>query len=412
MSKSGKNVLLAASLLFLYAESQCNDSAKNESEHTNTVNNAEKIDEPNKKEIYNDILSLNSNAEIEEKLESKNEKEVLEEVLEESIKQERKALVVADVSAPSYDRVIPIKGWNRYSGDSAKSVKQWVRWWKYLGMKQPVVMSWIDGLVLRVYPGNEVFRSLFVNGIYDPNNVVIVNSMLSKGSVFIDVGANMGYFSLLASNVVGKSGSIIAIEPSSRDYARLVDNVKINGLSDIILTYRFAVSDNKGSAKLGVACEERSALNTLGSEFSFKGVERVVTEDVRTISIDELVSTFKLARVDFLKLDIEGSELKALEGSINTIEKFRPAIMLGVNENALKANGADHKEIQQMLKKIRYRAYRVIESPTFALELITDLEKARREKVVFCLHESVVPPALPQPENKSFIDSVKDFFLR
>lgn len=436
MFQSSRNVLLIAGLLFSCAQLQCSNHVKNESElkHTNFANGTETKQEANEKEIYNDILALNSNGETEEILEKPATKDAADNienqleknaeletisavdknesaVLDKHLKEEQKVHVIAEVSAPSYNKLIPIKGWDRYSGDSARSIKQWGRWWQYLRMKEPVVMSWVDGFILRIYPGNEVFRSLFVRGIYDPNIVVVINSLLSKGSVFIDVGANMGYFSLLASSVVGKFGHIIAIEPSSRDYARLVDNVKINNLTNIISTYHIAISDVSGSAKLAVACEERSALNTLGSEFSFKGVDKVETENVKVVSIDELVSDINLTRVDVLKLDIEGSELKALQGARNVIEKFRPAIMLGVNVNSLKACGTDHKEIQQILREIRYRAYKIVESPTFALELIPDLEK-ERAKVVFCLHESVIPPVLPQPENKSIADCIEDFFLR
>ncbi len=436
MFQSSRNVLLIAGLLLSCMQLQCSAYVKNESEpqHTNSVNDTEAKQEANEKEIYNDILALNSNVETEELLEKPVTKDTADNIenqleknaelekisavdendsamLDKHLKEEQKVHIIAEVSAPSYNKLIPIKGWDGYSGDSARSVKQWGRWWQYLRMKEPVVMSWIDGLVLRIYPGNEVFRSLFVRGIYDPNIVVVINTLLSKGSVFIDVGANMGYFSLLASSVVDKFGHIIAIEPSSRDYARLVDNVKINNLTNIISTYHIAISDVSGSAKLAVACEERSALNTLGSEFSFKGVDKLEIENVRVLSIDELVSDTKLTRVDVLKLDIEGSELKALQGARNVIEKFRPAIMLGVNENSLKACGTDHKEIQQILKEMRYRAYKLVESPTFALELIPDLEK-ERAKVVFCLHESVIPPVLPQPENKSIADCVEDFFLR
>lgn len=414
MFQFNSSICLVVSL-FLCAQSQCID--KDNSEHDVASPNVEheKASEgrrSNEKDIYDDILTLGSESKKNNIDASENDRNSESAISgTHGVRGSQKVHVTPNVPAPSYSKLVPIKGWDRYSGDSAKTVKQWGRWWQYLRMKEPAVMSWLDGLVIRIYPGNEVFRALFVGGIYDPNIVVIINSLLSKGSVFIDVGANIGYFSLLASKAVGKDGYIVAVEPSSRDYSRLVDNVKINNLTNIIATQCLAISNVSGSAKLAIACEERSALNTLGSEFSFKGIDKVKTEDVKMISIDELVSDMKLNRVDVLKLDIEGSELKALIGAKNVIEKFRPAIMLGVNENSLKACGTDHKEIQQILKKMRYRAYRVVDYPTFSLELIPDLEK-EHAKIIFCLHESVIPPTLPQPEDKSIIGCVEDFFLR
>ncbi len=312
--------------------------------------------------------------------------------------------------APAYDQLVPVEGWDRYSGDSARTIKGWCRWWKYLRMKQPVVMNWLNGLKLRVYPGNEVFRALFVRGIYDPNLIVTVNTLLHKGGTFIDVGSNMGYFSLLASKVVGENGRILAVEPSSRDFTRLVDNININHIENIT-PYRLAISDKNGKTKLSVACEERSSLNTLGTSFGFKGIEKVAVEDVDTTTIDELVKKERITSVDVLKVDIEGSEMVALRGARDTIEKFRPVILLGTNEGALSACGVDIKELKNLLKELRYKSYVLAFSPKFALVPFDNIENPH-VKVVFCMHESVLPPELPQPEAKSIFDSVKEFFTR
>ena len=320
--------------------------------------------------------------------------------------------ITIDVEAPAYNHLVPVSGWNRYSGDSAGSLKEWGRWWKYLRMKTPVVMKWLDDFVVRIYPDNEIFRALFVKGIYDPNSMVIINSLLPKDGVFIDVGASFGYFSIVATKAVGPNGRVIAIEPSSRDYNRLVDNVRINNLENIISTYRLAISDSSGTALLSIATEERSALNTLGKQFSFSGVDEIAKENVDTIALDDFVVANQINHVDVLKLDIEGSELKALHGAKKTIAKYHPAIMLGVNTNALKASGTDHDEIQKTLSELGYRAYKIIDDgEILGLELIPDLTK-EPAKIVFCLHETVLPPVPPQPEHKSFFQRITDFFTR
>lgn len=316
-----------------------------------------------------------------------------------------------DCESPSYNKLIPIAGWNRYSGDSASTLKEWNRWWQYLRMKTPVVMKWLDDLVVRIYPGNEIYRAIFVKGIYDPNSIVVVNSFLPTGGVFIDVGASFGHFALPAAKQVGPNGRIIAIEPSSRDYNRLIDNVKINNLWNVISSYRLAISNATGTAILNVATEERSALNTLGSEFSFKGVDRVAREEVDTISLDDFVVANQIKRVDVIKLDIEGSELKALQGARDVIAKSHPMIMLGVNSNALRASGTDHDEIQKILNELNYKAYKIVEEPVFALQEIPDLTK-EPAKIVFCLPANVTPPALPQPAPCSVVSCIGDFFTR
>ncbi|GHU18579.1 hypothetical protein FACS189472_07110 [Alphaproteobacteria bacterium] len=322
--------------------------------------------------------------------------------------------------APKFDKLVPVSGWDRYSCDSASTVSQWFRWWKYLRFEKPVYMSWINGLVLKLYPKNEICRALFVRGVYNPNQLVVINSLLPKGGVMVDAGCNIGYSLLLASATVGKSGHIFALEPSKRDFDRLLENVKLNRADDVISVYRYAVLDKKGSANLMVAYEERSSLNTLGTEFSVKGVENLAPETVETTSIDDFVFEKKINKVDLLELDIKGSEYLALKGSVKTIERDHPAIVLGINESALKSCGTKMKvkdpetgkeeeivdshisDIKKLLKDLKYRAYKIVEFPAFALEEVRDIEK-EHEKVVYCLHESLDPPALPQPEKKSML---------
>ncbi|MDR2681742.1 MAG: FkbM family methyltransferase [Holosporaceae bacterium] len=312
-------------------------------------------------------------------------------------------------AAPLYNKLIPVSGWDRYSCDSATTVSQWLRWWKYLRLHKPLLMSWIEGSIIKIYPHNEVCRALFVKGIYGPNQTVVVNTLLQKGSIFIDAGANAGYATLLASQVVGKEGRIIALEPCQRDFERLVENIKINKLEGIILAYRYAVSQKKGRTNLLVADEETSSLNTLGIEFSMKGVAKDHTEGVDTISIDELVAEEKITGVDVLNLDIEGSEFEALQGARKTIEKYRPALVVGLNSNALKASGSDQEAIGNLLKELKYRAYKIVESPAFALQEVENVG-TERANVIFCLHESVEPPQLPQPEEIGIWNSILRFF--
>ena len=312
--------------------------------------------------------------------------------------------------APNYDKVVPIPGWTRQSGDSATTIKEWKRWWSYLNRKTPFIMDWINNLKLRIYPGNEVFRSLFVRGIYDPNLVVVLNALLPRDGVLIDVGSNMGYCSLLASTVVGEDGKVFAIEPSERDFVRLLDNVNINGLKNVS-TYRLIISDKEGEETISIASEERSALNTTGVEFSYKGIEKLRAETVRATTIDRFIESENVGKIDVLKLDIEGSESRALKGARNAIEKFRPAIILGLNETSLQANNSSIDEVNKLLKELRYKAYDISSDGRFQLAEITDIKKAKN-KVIVCLHESFIPPVLPQPISKDWSKVVHDFFTR
>lgn len=333
-------------------------------------------------------------------------------VAEDPINSETESVSQEDelVEAPAYDKLVPVNGWNRYSGDTAFSINEWKRWWQYISLKKPVVMKWVDGLRLRIYPKNEVFRSIFVRGIYDPNLVVVIKALLPAKGVFFDVGSNMGYCSLLMDKVVGEDGKVFAIEPSERDFLRLVDNVNLNRL-DNVNVYRLAISDKIGKVTISIAPEERSALNTLGTEFSNRGIEKVQTEEVDSTTLDAFVEKEDLSRIDVIKMDIEGSELKALNGARNTIEEYRPALIVGVNKSSLKASDASIEEIEKTLRELRYKMYCLRETPFLAFKEIDDLSQVKGNWII-CLHESFVPPSLPQPKKEGFAEKAKQFFTR
>ncbi|MDR1551772.1 MAG: FkbM family methyltransferase [Holosporaceae bacterium] len=295
------------------------------------------------------------------------------------------------------EKIVPESDWSPNSADSARSFEGWLRWWQYLFLKKPIVMLWrYGGLRLWIYPGNEICRALFVREVYNPNLVVVLQSLLSSGSVFIDAGAHIGDLALLASRIVGKNGHVFAIEPSVRDFRRLVDNVNLNGLGNVISTHRLAVSDQNGKANLLVASEERSSLNTLGVGISSKGVENIGIETVDSITLDDFAERKKITHIDVLLLNIEGSEMRALKGAEKIIERFLPIIVLGVNNSALENNGTTCSALRELITKMGYEMYKIAYEPTFALKKISLGDTI--VGICVCMPNGVNPPSLPQPE--------------
>lgn len=309
---------------------------------------------------------------------------------------------------PGLDEVYPVQDWNRCMGDTALNLTQWKRWWKYLKIENPVVMNWVDNLKVKIYPNNEVFRSLYVNGMYDPNMLVIAKSLLKEGDTIIDVGSNCGYLTLPLCKEVGKNGTIIAIEPSSRDYKRLVENVELNGIEHIVKTIQMAIGDRIGQKTMMIASEERSNVNTLGDKFAFQGIEKQKTEDVNVTTIDNIVSSENLSRVDAIKLDVEGSEIRCLEGAKSTIQKFKPALIIRINKDAFVNNQRSVDKLESLLKEYGYQIFDIKWNP-FSFEQIADLSNVR-STIVVCLPNGQTAPQLPQPPSKNAIEKVEAFF--
>jgi FkbM family methyltransferase len=126
-----------------------------------------------------------------------------------------------------------------------------------------------------------------------------------------DIGANIGYFSLISGRQVGEKGKVFAFEPAPKNFSLIRMNIEVNGFSNIIPVAK-AVSNCSGKQKLFLASDpgEHSLSDYVGTEFI----------EVDVTSVDEFVRSQNLS-VDLIKMDVEGSEMRVLEGMAETIAK-------------------------------------------------------------------------------------------
>jgi FkbM family methyltransferase len=142
-----------------------------------------------------------------------------------------------------------------------------------------------------------------------------VKSCLNKGSTFVDVGANIGYYTLVSSNLVGSSGRVHAIEPIPFTIAILKANVKLNGCFNVIIR-KAAAWSSKGKLVLRVPMLWYGLASFLRDGVS-------VTVD--TITLDELLQNEDF--VDCMKIDVEGAELEVLRGTKSTLKKTKYLVL-------------------------------------------------------------------------------------
>jgi len=199
-------------------------------------------------------------------------------------------------------------------------------------------MRWLADLLVTIWPGNELSRVLFLTGNFEPNELTWINQVLTEGMVVIDIGAHIGMYTMTASKLVGESGLVVALEPSTREFQRLTFHVTLNDLRNV-RCLQIAASNTSAEATLKIASEWNSGHNTFG-EFFNEAVEMVREERVPTQTVDALVAGQRLERVDFIKIDVEGHELQVLAGAVDTIMRFRPRILIEVFEETLRRQGA------------------------------------------------------------------------
>ncbi|MFQ6006077.1 MAG: FkbM family methyltransferase [Woeseia sp.] len=165
----------------------------------------------------------------------------------------------------------------------------------------------------------------FVRGTYEPGNVAAIQKTVKPDDVAYDVGAHVGYFSVLMGDIVGSGGKVVAFEPRGLNLAYLQRHVSVNHCDNIEIVSK-ALGDRSGHAKL----ETRT-----GSGTGY--VSETGDEDVEITSIDELVASGTLPPPTFLKIDVEGGEMAVLRGARKVIEEHRPRMILATHGDEIDA---------------------------------------------------------------------------
>ena len=200
-----------------------------------------------------------------------------------------------------------------------------------------------NGLIEKTIEGSRMYvdvndpgisRELLLRGYHERRTTDLVKQELQEGMVVVDIGANIGYYCLLEARLVGSSGRVYAIEPVPKNYDLLCRNIALNDYRNIC-THNVAVSSAAGLGKLAVTDASNWGsmldLNTPDASDHIRTRMQELTRgfvEVRTVSIDEFLEGEQEPDVDFLRMDIEGYEIEALRGMMNTLERSRPPVKL------------------------------------------------------------------------------------
>jgi len=193
-------------------------------------------------------------------------------------------------------------------------------------------------------------------GFFEDDVCLFLLRSLRPGMVVIDVGAHFGFFSLLASELVGSEGRIVAVEPMPETFGRLARNVAINGAHHNITAINSAAYSTSTRLCFHDYGLVYSAFDSAFGARSASGLRLRGQVFVDATTCDDLVAAFALPRVDVIKIDAESSEMHVLRGAEGTIDRFHPRIIVEVGDFDL-AGVASSSELVRSLLALGYRAY-------------------------------------------------------
>jgi FkbM family methyltransferase len=211
-------------------------------------------------------------------------------------------------------------------GGRARALGRYFAWqfWERT-VRRPWSVELVDGMRIRCHPHSPIASAVLYYGLADPMEMHFLLDFLRTGETFVDVGANVGVYSLLACSVPGVS--VLALEPSTAAFDRIRENVALNYLEDRVTLKRVALGRSDGNAKLTLGFD---AMNSLVEDESEHAVEPVAVT-----TLDGVVEG--IGMVALVKIDVEGWETEVLEGAVQCLTHQRPALIVEVND----ADGLD-----------------------------------------------------------------------
>ena len=171
-------------------------------------------------------------------------------------------------------------------------------------------------------------------GSYEMGKRVAFEGEVGPGAVVYDIGANVGYFSLLAAVLVGKNGQVVAFEPLPRNIDYLKKHVSLNKFENVTI-FEAAVSDHNGEAAFDLG--PSTAMGHIAEKGSIK---------VRLVALDSLLASGDLKPPDYMKIDVEGAEYEVLRGAARLIKEYQPILFLDTHQREAHHNTLSFLEEQ------------------------------------------------------------------
>jgi FkbM family methyltransferase len=206
------------------------------------------------------------------------------------------------------------------------------------------------GQKLRVDLGSTVGRSIYLRGVYEHEVENCIRRCLNIGDTFIDVGSNVGYFSIIASQLVGEAGFVYAFEPHKKVFNLLKESVKVNSANNVEIA-EIALWDEK---------TELSFEDKLNSAFSYITPHRddSASSKIQAMTFDDYISTKKLSSsVKLIKIDVEGAEFKVISGMKETIDRVHPDFIIELQNWSLSRFSSEIKDIVNFFTTRSYSTY-------------------------------------------------------
>jgi FkbM family methyltransferase len=230
---------------------------------------------------------------------------------------------------------------------------------------EPLKSNFVEVNGQKMFLDEKDSLSLSIWGIFEEFETKIVKEKIKKGDVVLDIGANIGYYTLIFAKLVGEKGKVFAFEPDPTNFSILKKNIEINGYKNVVLAQK-AISDKNGKIKLYICEDNRGDHRIYDSHNNRQSIE------IEAIRLDDYFKDYN-GNINFIKMDIQGAEGGATQGMSNILQKNNLKVISEFWPMGLKKFGIDPEEYLKLLTSSGFRIYEVDEQRKEVI--MTDIQK-------------------------------------
>ncbi len=218
-----------------------------------------------------------------------------------------------------------------------------------------------NGLLMDLDPSEYLQAFIYNFGGYEFPSLRLIQRVVRKNDVVLDIGAQVGFMSLVFANLVGPEGHVYSFEPEPTNLARLQKNIAINQLK-CVHPHQVAISDREGPLRLYLGKGENTGVHsTLFNERTMMST----AIDVPSVPIDTFLTTQNISHVDFVKIDIEGAELPAIRGMKDLLKRDAPLLLMEISAELQNLSGLSVRAFKSVLyEEYGYEAYHIRDDGT------------------------------------------------
>jgi FkbM family methyltransferase len=210
-----------------------------------------------------------------------------------------------------------------------------------------------DRVEMRLFRDSKLSELIYFG--FEKQEQLFLSSVLNKGDYFIDIGANIGLFTLIAAEIVGRSGRVIAFEPTPETYRRLLGNIELNKF-DNIDAYSIGLSNSPQKLKFNISSNGYDAWNSFANSVCSNLQEQI---DVNVSTLDLVLGKYEKSKIKLVKIDAEGWEKFILQGGTDFLSNYSPQLLVEFTEQNTFDAGYMVQEIYDYMVDLGYMWYRI-----------------------------------------------------